>query len=135
MNAQQEATARECLTGSEENRMTFPEILHALGEAGFEGYTVDLRRATAAYFLPDGTSIELATHSDGIAVAARFDSPALQAAIREAQTLAPGYTYRGFCTKAKAAGIAGYVVSLAGRRALYIARTAETHVEHFPGST
>jgi uncharacterized protein YbcV (DUF1398 family) len=44
----------------------------------------------------------------------------------------PGYTYLGFCKKAALAGCAGYVVSFSGRRVLYIGRTAETHVEHFP---
>ncbi|MEQ8934722.1 MAG: hypothetical protein RIE56_02890, partial [Amphiplicatus sp.] len=56
----------------------------------------------------------------------------MQAAIREAQQQAPGYTYKGFCKKAADAGCAGYVVSFSGRRALYFGRTAETHVEHFP---
>ncbi|WP_293780352.1 hypothetical protein [Sphingosinicella sp.] len=32
-----------------------------------------------------------------------------------------------------AAGCAGYIVSFSGRRALYIGRTAEIHVEPFPG--
>jgi len=31
-----------------------------------------------------------------------------------------------------AAGRARYIVSFSGRRALYIGRTTETHVEHFP---
>ena len=56
----------------------------------------------------------------------------MQAAIREAQQQVPGYTYKGFCEKAVLAGCAGYVVSFSGRRALYVGRTAETHVEHFP---
>ena len=51
-----------------------------------------------------------------------------------AQTLAPGYTYKGFCAKARAAGCAGYIVSFTGRRAVYFGRTAEIHVEHFPST-
>ena len=54
------------------------------------------------------------------------------AAIREAQQLIPGYTYKGFCSKVAAAGCAGYIVSFSGRRALYLGRTGETHVEYFP---
>lgn len=57
------------------------------------------------------------------------------AAIREAQSLVPGYTYRGFCAKARAAGCAGYIVSFLGRRAVYFGRTAETLTEPFPAST
>ncbi len=44
----------------------------------------------------------------------------------------PGYTYRGFCEKAAAAGCAGYLVSFSGRRALYFGRDGATHVEPFP---
>jgi len=44
----------------------------------------------------------------------------------------PGYTYAGFSAKVMAAGCAGYIVSFSGRRAVYLGRTAEIHVEHFP---
>ena len=63
----------------------------------------------------------------------RFADEDIQAAIREAQAGGAGYTYEGFCKKVKAAGCAGYIVSFSGRRALYFGRTAETHVEFFPG--
>jgi uncharacterized protein YbcV (DUF1398 family) len=124
--------AQACLDGAEANSMTFPQIVETLIRAGFESYLVDYRRATATYFLATGESIALpARHGHG-PVAPALDSPALQAAIREAQQHVPGYTYAGFCAKAIAAGCAGYIVSFTGRRALYFGRTAETHVEHFP---
>lgn len=132
MNAQQMTLARKCLEAAEQDLMTFPEIVGALRDGGFEGYTVDYRRATATYYLPTGESIELATHGPGLAVSDAFDLAALKAAIRQAQTLAPGYTYKGFCAKAKAAGCAGYMVSFTGQRALYFSRAAETHAELFP---
>jgi len=56
----------------------------------------------------------------------------VRSAIREARTLASGYTYRGFCQKIAAAGCEGYMVSFTGRHAAYFGRTAETHVENFP---
>ena len=114
--------------------MTFPQIVGTLTTAGFESYMVDFRRAVATYYLPDGESIELPAHAAQTAVGAAFDPAALGAAIREAQTLAPGYTYKGFCAKARAAGCAGYIVSFTGRRAVYFGRTAEIHVEHFPST-
>jgi len=121
-----------CLAAAEGGTKTFPEIVGALMQAGFESYGIDFRRATATYYLADGDSIELAMHRVETAVAPAFDVDTIKAAIREAQQLVPGYTYRGFCEKAAAAGCAGYIVSFPGRRALYIGRTAETHVEHFP---
>lgn len=132
MNDSQKATAQACLTAAETDAMAFPQIVGALIGAGFESYSVDLRRAIATYFLPDGDSIELAAHKISTAIAAQFDASAMQAAIREAQQQVPGYSYKGFCEKAAAAGCASYIVSFLGRRALYIGRSGETHTEHFP---
>ena len=131
MNDQQTTTARTCLEGAEDNAMAFPRIVETLREAGFESYAIDFRRATATYYLPDGESLELPTHRVDSPVAPAFDTVRLQAAIREAQQQVPGYTYKGFCEKAVSAGCSGYVVSFSGRRALYVGRSAETHVEHF----
>jgi uncharacterized protein YbcV (DUF1398 family) len=134
MNAEQKTCAQRCLAAAEEGTLTFPEIVDALRRAGFESYTVDFRQALTTYYLPTGESLPLPAHASPVPVAAAFDAMALQAAIREAQTLAPGYTYRGFCRKAKAAGCAGYTVSFSGRRAVYFGRTGETHVEQFPSA-
>jgi uncharacterized protein YbcV (DUF1398 family) len=132
MTDRDEDVARACLEAAESNAMTFPQIVATLLEAGFESYAVDLRRARAVYYQPDGDAIELTTHRVEAPVAPVFDMKLMRAAISEAQRLLPGYTYRGFCEKAALAGCAGYVVSFSGRRALYIGRTAEAQVEHFP---
>jgi uncharacterized protein YbcV (DUF1398 family) len=132
MDDHQKATARACLEAAEGDTMTFPQIVGTLIDAGFESYAINFRRATATYVLPDGESIELPTHRVDVPVAPAFDTGLMQAAIREAQQQIAGYTYQGFCKKAALAGCAGYIVSFSGRRALYIGRTAETHVEHFP---
>ena len=131
MTPAQENAAKSCLLAAENDTMTFPEIVQTLIQEGFESYAIDFRRGRAIYYLPDGQSVEYPTcHS--VSVAENFDASAIQAAIREAQQLVPDYTYKGFCQKVVKAGCAGYVVSFAGRRAVYIGRTAETHVEHFP---
>jgi len=83
--------------------------------------------------LASGERLELSSHETPVPVAAEFDAVQLQATIKEAQMRVPGYSYKGFCKKACAAGCAVYFVSFSGRRALYVGRTAETHVEHFPG--
>lgn len=132
MDARMTTLARTCLEGVEANTLTFPQVVAALGEAGFESYSVDYRRSTTTYFGSDGDSVELTGHRAEATIASRLDAEALGAAIREAQSLAPGYTYRGFCEKAKAAGCAGYMVSFAGRRAVYFGRDGAVHVEHFP---
>lgn len=132
MDPENAAVARACLAGAADNSMTFPEIVATLMSAGFEGYTVDFRRRTASYYLPDGDFVDLSTHPIETPIGSAFDQAAVQSAIREAQQLVPGYSYRGFCEKVAAAGCAGYTVSFLGRRALYVGRTGETHTEHFP---
>ncbi len=134
MDTHRQAVAESCIKAAEIDTMSFPQIVGRLMEAGFESYAIDFRRATATYYLPDGDSVVLATHEIDGAVADRLDEAGLSAAIREAQAQAPGYSYKGFCAKAKAAGCAGYMVSFPGRRAVYFGRTGEVHVEHFPGS-
>ncbi len=112
--------------------MTFRQIVGALTEAGFESYAIDFRRSSATYYLPSGESLVLPAHEDATPIAPSLDETTVREAIGEAQRLAPGYTYRGFCRKVMAAGCAGYIVSFTGRRAVYFGRTAETHVEMFP---
>jgi uncharacterized protein YbcV (DUF1398 family) len=132
MDDRSKQVAESCSRAGQDNSMTFPQIVGKLIEDGFESYTVDYRTSTATYYRPDGESIQLPTHSHAVAIAEDFDAGAIKAAIKEAQQLAPGYTYEGFCEKVMSAGCAGYIVSFSGRRALYFGRTAETHVEHFP---
>lgn len=132
MDAHRTSVAETCLAGAESNTMIFPTIVGTLMQAGFEGYAIDFRRSTATYYLPDGGSFDLRAHRVDTRIAAGFDPARIQAAIREAQQMVPGYTYIGFCEKIAAAGCAGYIVSFSGRRALYLGRTAETHVELFP---
>jgi len=134
METRLQTIARNCLDGAYANTMDFPEIVGTLMATGFEGYTVDYRRGTSIYYLADGDSIAFNNPPAEDHIAAGFDIPALQAAIRGAQTKAAGYTYKGFCNAVKAAGCAGYLVSFPGRRAVYFGRTAEVHVEHFPGT-
>src|SRR5690349_21527898 len=116
MAADWKDVARTCLEGAETGSMTFPQIVGTLMKAGFDGYAIDLRRAAATYYLPNGEAVELNAAKSSVPVAERFDAEAVRAAIREAQALVPGYTYRGFCAKVSAAGCAGYLVSFPGKR-------------------
>ena len=132
MHASVTAVVTECHQACEVDRIDFPAILGKLGEAGVEGYFVDFRRSTKTYYLPGGETLDLPAHAAGVPVTAAFDAGAVEGAVREAQAKVPGYTYLGFCEKVMAAGCAGYIVSILGRRVVYFGRTAETHVEYFP---
>jgi uncharacterized protein YbcV (DUF1398 family) len=126
--------AQVALSGAEKDTMTFPEGVKLLMEAGFDGYAVDFRSSTRTYYLPNGETLELKTEPTSVPVSECFETDKVKEAIREAQTLVQGYTYKGFCDKVAEAGCAGYVVSFPGKRVLYYGRTAETHTEYFPGA-
>lgn len=124
------AAMHVCTTDSDEERLSFPEVIGRLGTAGVERYHADLVRNEKTYYLPDGTNLTLACHPVGSPVAAQFSAAGVEAAIRQVQ--AGRVKYRAFCTLIAEAGCAGYLVSLSGRRAVYYGRSAEMHVEHFP---
>jgi uncharacterized protein YbcV (DUF1398 family) len=131
MDARLTTLARTCLKASHDGGMSFPRIVAALHEGGFESYLVDFRRGVQIDYLPDGDGVELPSFRPD-AIAAALDPAALETAIREAQANVAGYTYEGFCRKAAAAGVAGYIVSFSGRRAVYFGRDGAFHVEPFP---
>lgn len=133
MNAERIAIAKRCMDAAREGSLSFPEIVGELISAGFEGYTVDYRGNTQTYYLPDGDSVVLAMPTMPGAVAEVFDAVAVGVLVRWAQADGPDYSYLAFSKQTKAAGCAGYLVSFLGRRVVYFGRTAETHVEHFPG--
>lgn len=126
-----EATAYQCLEGAESNSMTFPQVVSTLMSSGFEGYFVDFRRRMVAYYSTSGETVEFPMTIPASPVAAQFDEATVKEAIREAQSLVPGYTYKGFVSKVARAGCAGYMVSFHGCRVLYLGRSGETHIEHF----
>ena len=134
MNTNWKTIAREALAGSESGQLTFPQAVRMLMEAGFDGYAIDFRRRSGTYYLPSGESVEWPMDHSDKPVAAEFDTTAVKEAIREAQMMVPGFTYRGFCSIVADAGCAGYVVSSLGKRVLYYGRTGESHTEYFPGA-
>jgi uncharacterized protein YbcV (DUF1398 family) len=86
------------------------------------------------YYLAGGEALELETTRLSIPVAERFDAAVVKDAIREAQQMVPGYSYKKFCATVMGAGCAGYFVSLLGKRVVYYGRTGEIHTEYFPGT-
>lgn len=133
MDAERTAIARSCLMAAHDGSLSFPEIVGKLIAAGFEGYTVDYRRNGQAFYLPDGDSVMLEMQPFAGSVASAFNPVEIERLVRWAQANPSGYSYVAFSEKVKAAGCAGYLVSFLGRRVVYFGRTAETHVEHFPG--
>ena len=132
MDANASAVVRECTAGSDEARLTFPQVAMKLIEAGVESYHADLVRAEKTYYLPNGDSEVVASASLRTVPARDFSAGGVDAALRAIQ--AGQIDYKAFCARIAAAGCVGYLVSLAGRRAVYYGRTGACHVEPFPAT-
>ena len=116
--------------GSDSGVMPFPEVVRRLAEVGVESYSADLRRSERIFFMPDGRSRCFASRLSHAAVAEKFAPEGVKAAITDIQQ--QRIDYAAFCNRIVAAGCCAYVVSLLGRCAVYMGRTGETFVEHFP---
>jgi len=131
MDARAKEAVRWATAESDAERVTFPEVVKKLIDAGVERYHTDLVCSTKTYYMPDGAFETLPCHVVK-AAASEFDAKGVEAAIRaiQAQTI----KYREFCDRIAASGCVGYFVSFAGRRAAYYGRTGDTYVEWFPGA-
>lgn len=121
---------RHALEGSQEGKLTFPEVLGILTNAGVESYRVDLLRGDDTFYTREGeVHVEKMALPSG-SVCAEFSEQGIAAAVRSAQK--DEIRYPEFLTRAMAAGTAAYWVFLTGRRVVYFGRKGEFHVEEFP---
>jgi uncharacterized protein YbcV (DUF1398 family) len=123
---------QECTEASDEERIAFPEVVMKLMQAGVERYHADLLRAEKIYYLPSGDSHRVAAGSIEATPANDFVAAGVEAAVRAIQQ--KKIQYREFCERIAQAGCVGYMVSLAGRRAVYYGRSGENYVEPFPSA-
>lgn len=130
MDARTKEAFEECTRASDEERITFPEVVGKLMDVGTERYHTDLMRAEKTYYLPNGESHVVRHAAIAHAPAESFSASAVKAAVRAVQT--KQIQYKEFCERIGAAGCVGYVVSLSGRRAVYYGRTGDNYVEPFP---
>jgi uncharacterized protein YbcV (DUF1398 family) len=130
MNEKTRQVMHECSKASLEGGMAFPEVVSKLTAVGCEQYHADLRRQEKTYYLPGGES-----HSEALPVGPRpvaqdFSAEGVLAALRAIQ--GGRISYREFLARIMEAGCVGYFVYLAGKRAVYLGRKGDMHVEHFP---
>lgn len=123
---------RACTLASDEEWVTFGEVVARLGAAGVERYHADLVRAEKVYYTPDGASEATPCRPVDGAFAEAFSAAGVESAVRAVQ--AGEIAYGAFCRRVAEAGCVGYHVSLAGRRVVYYGRTGDAHVEWFPGA-
>lgn len=97
--------------------MAFPRSISAPIDGGFEGYVVDCRRNTSAYFLPDGNGVSLENRTSSTRVAEDVDQDGVIAQINWAQASRPkqpGASFRNTRETRSAAPGASYHSSVAG---------------------
>lgn len=123
---------QECTDGSDQERVTFPEVVAKLAGVGVERYHADLLRAEKIYYLPSGESQRVQAAPIAAVPPAAFTADGVAAAVRAIQQ--QQIKYREFCERIAEAGCVGYIVSLAGRRAVYYGRTGDSYVEPFPAA-
>jgi uncharacterized protein YbcV (DUF1398 family) len=116
--------------GSDEERMSFPEVVAQLMGVGVERYHADLVRGEKTYYLPSGDSMVIDAAPLRRQPAATFSAVQTEAAVRAIQARDIGYNE--FCDRVAAAGCTSDLVSLVGRRVVYFGRSAESHVEFMP---
>jgi uncharacterized protein YbcV (DUF1398 family) len=126
------STMQECTDASDQERISFPEVVMKLMQAGVERYHADLLRAEKTYYLPSGESHRVEAAPIAAVPPAAFTAEGVAAAVRAIQQ--QQIKYREFCERIARAGCVGYFVSLAGRRAVYYGRSGDSYIEPFPGT-
>ncbi len=121
---------QECTDGSDQERIDFPGVVQKLMQAGVERYHADLLRGEKIYYLPSGESHRTPAAPVDATPAAAFSADGVAAAVKAIQQ--QKIQYREFCERIAQAGCVAYMVSLAGRRAVYYGRTGDSYVELFP---
>jgi uncharacterized protein YbcV (DUF1398 family) len=121
---------RACCEGSQSGTMDFPAVVRRLSAIGCEQYHADFRRGEKTYYMPDGDTYVSPLAVPPGRIAEAFSQEQVVAALRAAQS--KQITYPQFLARIVDAGCVGYFVNLAGRRAIYMGRSGDSYVEHFP---
>jgi uncharacterized protein YbcV (DUF1398 family) len=120
----------ELAIATQQGKMTFPQVVKGLLEAGVESYLVDFAAKQKTHYLTDGTTLTVPMILEPGPIAENFSGAGLMAAIRGAQ--ADTVRYPEFVKRSTAAGIIGYWAFLSGKRVIYFGRQGEQHIEEFP---
>src|ERR1700735_4239417 len=107
----------ELAIATQQGKMTFPQVVKGLLEAGVESYLVDFAVKQKTHYLTDGTTHTVPLILDPSRIAAEFNSAELVAAIRGAQ--ADTVRYPEFVERSTAAGVIGYWGFLHCKKGIY----------------
>lgn len=120
----------ELAIATQQGKLTFPQVVKGLLEAGVESYRVDFATMQKTHFLADGSTHTVPMILDPEPISGEFSDADLVAAIRGAQ--ADTVRYPEFVKRSTAAGVICYWAFLTGKRVIYFGRKGEEHIEEFP---
>ena len=121
----------DCLVGALEGRTSFPETVRRMHAVGVERYRADLVRLEKSHYSAAGeTHLEKIPLEGVPAIPAELSAPEVQSTLADIQRGA--IQYPEFLRRIMRAGVTEYMVSIAGKRAIYTGRTGDFYVEPFP---
>ena len=85
MNATAVAAMTEASEASDAERLTFPQVVKLLMDAGVERYHTDMMRGEKTYYMPDGESHIVPGDKFDLAAPAAFSAAGVEAAVRAIQ--------------------------------------------------
>jgi uncharacterized protein YbcV (DUF1398 family) len=122
--------AEECSKLSEEEKITFPEVISRLDKAGIESYIANMLMSNKIYYNQnEAHEVHLNIKAER-KVAAAFNRDNVVQALRDIQAQKIGY--QEFLKRIMNAGVIYYLVFIKGRKAIYMGRNGEQYIEEFP---
>lgn len=120
-----------CMVQSLAGKMSFPEVVKNIAEAGAERYIVDLISFNKiTYGLSNEYHDSKFKLADGPEVPEAFDAEQVRTAIHNIQL--QKIDYQTFLARIMKAGCCHYEVYIRGRKAIYFGRDGNFHIENFP---
>jgi uncharacterized protein YbcV (DUF1398 family) len=121
--------AKEYAVLSDEEKITFPQVIHKLLDADIELYYTDLLSSNKTYYSKN-TAYTVECSQKHKKVADIFNAQEVVSAIRQAQS--GEIQYQEFLQKIMDAGVIGCLAFIKGRRVIYFGRRGEQYIEDFP---
>lgn len=122
--------AQECSELSEQEKISFPEVVARLNAAGIDSYYADLLAASTTYYSGSEAYQVSRSKKTWLANHENFNSEKIIQALRSTQS--GQIQYQEFIRQIMEAGVICYFVFLKGLKAVYIGRQGEEYVETFP---
>jgi uncharacterized protein YbcV (DUF1398 family) len=119
--------AKECSKLSEEEKITFPEVIAFLDQAGIESYVTNILVPSKIYYAENEAYETPLNYKVKLEVAHFFNQKDIEEAVFSIQ--ANKITYQEFLKKIAESGVIFYIVFIKGKKVIYFGRKGEQHVE------